>query len=559
MHNKYVHEQLMNIFCKEFQSVWLIKMDDQSLEVFAVDNEKAVPNSVKTVENFNSYDAARLWYVENCVVEHSKARVLAQTKLDVVISKIENGDSYFVEYGRISGDKINFNQLYYNKIVDEDGNIEYVVMGFRSIDMAKKAEIDDLTGLLARQVFFDKSAELLKDNPDKKFDILITDILDFKKINETYGVGVADEILRWEGKYLLEYMNEDIVIGRYGGDQMVAFGPHEQITKIISDGSVEKFCAAESANGLPAISVKFGVYVDIRHDRSIISSCDKAHMALNSIKYHYDKDIAFYSDEIEERLEKKRRIEHSMHKSLRDGDFKVYYQPKHDAQTGELVGAEALIRWIHPEYGFMNPGDFIPLFEQNGFIVENDRYVWNRTCENLKKWQDKGIKTVPISVNASKLTMANADIVNVMKQAIFKNKLRPSQLHIEITESLMTENTSDLVDKLNDIRTTGFKVELDDFGSGYSSINILSTLPIDILKLDMSFMQQFGDEKRSKVLVACINLAKELGFKTVSEGVELEEQNKVLGKLGVDMIQGYYYSRPLPEDEFEEYMIKKLA
>jgi len=553
-----LRRQLIELFLQEYQSVWLIKVDDLTLDVIVSDDNQVPPNSVETASGLRSYEEARNWYIDEYVVGHSKKMLREKSRMDYVLSQLSDKDSFFIEYGRKIEGIINSNQIRYDKIVKNNGEIEYIAMGFRNVDVAKNSETDDLTGLLTRPGFFAKAEEMLELNPDAQFDILISDIIDFKKINETYGTAVADKILRWQGDYLSALDIDGLLMGRYGGDQIVIFGKHEIIANVMGYSYKEEFAKAEKENGLPSITVKFGIYEDIKHDRSIVSSCDKAHMALNSIKHNYNKDLEYYSTELKTKLEKHRRIEESMHDSLKNGDFKVYYQPKHDAQTGKLAGAEALVRWIHPEYGFMSPGDFIPIFEHNGFIVENDRFVWNRTCENLRRWMDSGIDVVPISVNASKLTMERTDIVDNMKRSVMKNALLPDTLHIEITETLMSEDPADLVDKLNRIRDAGFRVELDDFGSGYSSMNVLSTLPIDVVKLDMSFMQQFGDEKRAKILVACVNLAKELGFNTVSEGVEHEEQREALGDLGVDMIQGYLYSKPLPEEEFEEYLKKHM-
>ena len=558
MNREEIYFQINQIISKEYQSLWLIKLDDLSIEVVFDNKLKAAPDSVAAAKKLLTYNEARKWYIENYVVEHSRERLLTQTAVDYILTELLSGESFFIEYGRLSEGRKNFNQLCYDKVVNADGKIEYLVMGFRSIDNRRNAEVDDVTGLLTRGGFFKKAEELLKDYPDKQFDIVISDIIDFKKINETYGSDIADDILRWHGTYLLSLINDNMIIGRYGGDQMVIFGTHEQVMDCLTDTKRDKFLQAERENGLPSITIKYGIYFDVKHNRSILSTCDKAHMALNSIKRHYSKDVAYYNDEIRNHLERQRRIEDSMHESLRNGDFKVYYQPKHNARTGELVGAEALVRWIHPEYGFMSPADFIPLFEQNGFIVENDKFVWRRTCENLKRWQERGIKTVPISINSSRLTMVSEDLVSDMKNAVDSHGLSPSQLHLEITETLMEENTEEMIKKLNEIRALGFKVELDDFGSGYSSLNVLSELPLDIVKLDMSFMQQFGDRKRSMVLESCIDLAKKLGFQTVSEGVEEKVQQELLGKLGVDMIQGYYYSKPLPENEFEIYLMQHL-
>lgn len=560
MGNDYIKEQIFEHLCKEYQSLWLISVADKSMKVYKQDNAKAIPNSVDNALKMRDFDEVRQWYVQNFVVGHLQEKVLAQTEMRYILDRLNEKAPYYVEYGRKNKGLINYNQLCFDKIISPDTKeAEYVILGFRNIDIAKRAEIDDLTGVYTRQMFFARAEKMLRDFPERQFDLSISDIVDFKKINETYGSDVGDEILKWQGSYISTFMSEDLIIGRYGGDQLVMLGTHEAVMDCLSPENKAIFDDAKKNNGLPAINIKFGIYPDINHNISIIAACDKAHMALNSIKRHYNRSVAYYNDEIKSHLEKQRRIEDSMYESMRQGDFKVYYQPKHDAKTGKLVGAEALVRWIHPEYGFMNPGDFIPLFEQNGFIVENDRFVFRKTCENLKRWEGMGIKTVPISINASKLTMSNADVVSNMRNAVEQNGVSTQQLHIEVTETLMTDNVADLIEKLNEIRRLGFEVELDDFGSGYSSINILSTLPIDVLKLDMSFMQQFGDKKRSVVLESCIDLAKKLGFKTVSEGVEYKEQSDELGRLGVDMIQGYLYSKPLPENEFEKYMLEHIA
>lgn len=379
MNKEQLNEKLINALCKEFQSVWLINLSDLSLKMFASESDAHILEGIRLVSAMKNYDEARNYYIDNFVVEHSRPRMVEETKIDNVLKKTAGGDSFFVEYGRVVGDLTNYNQLRFDRIFDEDGKTEYLLMGFRDIDVRMKAEIDDLTGLLTRQAFFDKAEELLLDCPDEQFDIIISDIVDFKKVNETYGAKIADEILSWEGNYIASHRSDGMLCGRYGGDQMAVFGTHTSIMRWMADSFHEHFIEELNNNGLPDIVIKFGAYLDIRHDQSVISSCDKAHMALNSIKRHYVKDIAFYDDKLKSQIDKQRRIEDSMYDSLKNGDFKVFYQPKHDAKTGELVGAEALIRWIHPEYGFMSPADFIPMFEQNGFIFENDKYVWRKT------------------------------------------------------------------------------------------------------------------------------------------------------------------------------------
>lgn len=542
----------------EYQSVWVVNLDDLQMQIFSENSDVSLPGAIHTALDFQAYDATRKWYVENNVALQDQKRLMEQTAAAYVIPRILDGKPFYIEYSRVDGSVTNYNQVCYSKYEPDGEPMKHFILAFRDIDVRKKMERDDLTGVYTRQFFFQKAEQLLKENPDKQFDLLISDIVDFKDINDMYGSAVGDEILRWTGTTLAASISEDRLVGRYAGDQFVLLSDHEFMQSVTALDERRGFAEQKLASGLPKTIVKYGVYENVDHNKSIISTCDKAHLALNSIKHQYGTYISYYDDTLMRTLDVEKRIESSMYEALESNQFKVYYQPKHDAETGALIGAEALIRWIHPEYGFMSPADFIPLFERNGFIVESDDYVWKRTCENLRNWMDKGLKVVPISVNASKITFAQNHLLEKLVSASENYTIDPSLLHLEITETLMTKDIDSLVEKLTAIRDYGYKVELDDFGSGYSSLNILSALPMDVVKLDMSFMRQFGDRKRTKVLAACIKLAKELGYETVSEGVETAEQCDLLAILGVDAIQGFYYSKPLPEEEFEQYLTEKI-
>lgn len=550
-------ELIMQRLCHEYQSVWIVNVKDLSLRVYTENVSGVIPNSVETVRSLSNYDDARKWYIINCVAPQDQKRLLEETSEEKLIEMLEFGEPYCVEYTRINGDKSNYNQLYFAKYEPDDQDMEHFIMGFRDIDVRKKVERDDLTGVYTRLFFFRKAEELLEGNPDEQFDLIISDVVGFKKINDKYGSEVGDEVLRWIGAYYARYLKNDIVVGRYAGDQFVMMCRHDVLQEMVSKGIIGKTTDSNVSSGLPKITIKYGVFENVNGAGSIISSCDKAHMALNTIKHLYGANIAYYDDTMRHQDEIESNIEGSMHEALKQEQFKVYYQPKHDSVTGALVGAEALIRWIHPVYGFMSPGDFIPLFERNRFVVEIDKYVWRKTCENLSKWKEKGLPIVPVSVNASKHTIKQKDLVEYFRETTEKYAVDPSYMHLEITETLMTDNMEALIEKLNAIKECGFQIELDDFGSGYSSLNVLSSLPLDVVKLDMSFMREFGNAKRSKVLNACVKLAKDLGYKTVSEGVENEMQSNLLSFIGVDAIQGYFYSRPLSEEDFEQYMISK--
>lgn len=547
-------QKVTDCLCNEFQAVWIIKIEDLSMTAFRLNFSTIMDERAEVIKKLNSYPVAREWYINTVIMPSDRPNILQLTETEHVLNKIADGKPFYVEYNRQNAGIVNYNQLLYKGIEGEDGKLEYFILGFRDIDVRMNSERDNLTGLYTRKSFFSRADEMLMNHPDAQYDLMMADLVDFKVINETYGASVGDEILRWFGTSILKNVTNEIVVGRYGGDQFVVMCKHEDMLRINSEKYREAFIEEESSNNLPRVVIKYGIYENVDHDMTIIAICDKAHMALNSIKHHYGTDYAYYSDELKSEIEMNHKIENGMHQALENEQFKVFYQPKHSAENGQLIGAEALIRWVHPTYGYMSPAEFIPLFEKNGFIVETDLYVWKRTCENLKKWRDMGLKPVPVSVNASKVTFAQPNLIRFLQLEVDKNNIEPELLHIEITETLMEENVEALIRKLTAIRAIGYQVELDDFGAGYSSINILSTLPIDIVKLDMSFMKQFGDPKRAKVLAACIKLAKELGYKTISEGVELKEQCELLGFLGVDAIQGFYYSKPLTEKEFEEYL-----
>lgn len=555
---KYLDEHdraVTNALCKDYQNVWLIEVDDMSMNIYS-ESESAIEGAVEVVEKIKYYEEARLWYINNCVAEDDRARMFEETSTQQVLDHISDGSVYVVEYMRNSHGKLNYNQLYYAKTDADDEKITHIVLGFRSIDSRMQVEIDELTGVYVRQAFIRRAEKMLRDNPDIDYDILLADIVDFKQINEKYGNKMGDKILMSVGDFLVSKKADNNLIGRYGGDLFVVLTDHDNMTHICN--KLDQYIDQLETEALPFFEMKFGRYTHIDHDRSITTVCDHAHLALNSIKDKYDKICAVYDDGFRKKLEIQRKIEGSMREALKDEQFKVYYQPKHAASTGKLVGAEALIRWIHPEFGFMSPGEFIPIFERNGFVTETDDYVWERTCKNIRRWMDSGLGVVPISVNCSKLAFGQDNLVERFNEPVKSYEIPANLLHIEITESLMEEDVNVLTEVLSELRDDGFEIELDDFGAGYSSINILSTLPLDVVKLDMSFMKQFGDIKRTKVLEACVNLGRNLGYQTISEGVETEEQLEMLKKLGVDTIQGFYYSKPIPESEFEEYL-KKYA
>jgi EAL domain-containing protein (putative c-di-GMP-specific phosphodiesterase class I) len=244
-----------------------------------------------------------------------------------------------------------------------------------------------------------------------------------------------------------------------------------------------------------------------------------------------------------------------METALKEGQFLVYLQPKYRIWDETLAGAEALVRWKHPEWGFQSPAEFIPLFEKNGFITKLDQFVWDKTCFYLRKWDEEGYPPIPVSVNVSRADIYHADIADIMMRTVTKYGLTPSRLHLEITESAYTEDPGQIIETVRHLRELGFVIEMDDFGSGYSSLNMLNQMPIDILKLDMQFVQSETAKPMDQgILQLIMELARRMHLSVVAEGVETKTQLDRLSETGCEYVQGYYFARPMPEGEFETLM-----
>ena len=285
--------------------------------------------------------------------------------------------------------------------------------------------------------------------------------------------------------------------------------------------------------------------------------CDRAVWVVDTIKGIYDQYVAVYDDKIRNILLREQAITDAMETALSEKQFTVYFQPKHSLNDDIMAGAEALVRWIHPEWGFMSPGEFIPLFEKNGFIRKLDEYVWESVCEKLREWKDKGYEIVPVSVNVSRADIYQSDLVKTFCKLIEKYDIEPKYLHLEITESAYTENPEQIISTVEDLRSKGFIIEMDDFGSGYSSLNMLGEMSLDILKLDMKFIRnQMAKPADRSLLKAIVEMAHTLDLKIVAEGVETEKQRDRLKAIMCDYAQGYFYAKPSPSAEYEKLLQK---
>lgn len=415
-------------------------------------------------------------------------------------------------------------------------------------------EKDSLTGLYTKEFFYRRVAQHLRENPDESFVMWVTDIQGLKVINEKYGIEMGDEVLRvMAGND--ERFEGFILGGRIEGDKFAALITEEVLPEVkkataLPDGGVNF--------PVPNVVIKHGFYHIRKHSTLEPQGMyDRALLALQKIKDSFGVYCAEYDDELRKTLLMRRQVADLAQAALDGRQFLVYYQPKYDIRRKETNGAEALVRWIHPELGFMNPGFFIPQFEKSGFIKQLDFYVWEEVCRTLREWRDRGMRMVPISVNVSRRNFETEDLAEQMIAIVDRYEIDHSFFHVEVTESAYSDNPQAITETLRKLHESGFAVELDDFGSGYSSMSALSELSLDIMKLDMSLIRNDNPNSDRSVLEFSVQLAKMMKLKTVAEGVETEEQAKRISSLGGDYIQGYFYSKPLPREEFERYLAKE--
>ncbi len=415
---------------------------------------------------------------------------------------------------------------------------------------------DALTGVYGKDYFYLQVSETLQNNPKKKYDLICFDIERFKLVNDMYGMQVGDELLKHVGNIINKSIYGYGFCGRLGADEFACILPHrEDYQKKYFADFIDRVNAFSDTVKLNLI-LRHGIYSIEDPSTPVNIMCDRAILAKESIKGKYGTYFAYYDDTIRQKLLDEQMIVSDMKKALSENQFQVYFQPKYDLKTEEIVGAEALVRWMHPQKGFMSPSEFIPLFEKNGFITDLDYYIWDQCCQKMRAWIDQGNIHTPISINVSRTDIYDPNLPQRILSMVQQYELSPKDLHLEITESAYTENSEQLIKTVSKLKKLGFIIEMDDFGTGYSSLNMLSELPIDVLKLDMRFIQKEEKKHRDRsVLSFIISLAKWMDLKVVAEGIETEDQVQLLQSLNCEYAQGYYYAKPMPQEQFEQHLL----
>ena len=422
-------------------------------------------------------------------------------------------------------------------------------------------ERDPLTGLYNREFFYRYADQYDQHHPAKEMDAIIVDIIHFHILNDRFGRAFGDELLRLTGEKLREAVqDQDGIVCRREADTFMVYCPTGQNYQALLDAVISGI----EENGITDSHIRFrmGVYTKADKTLEIERRFDRAELAANSIRDSVTKTIEFYSDETREKELLNSRLIDGFRRAIAEEQFTVFFQPKFKIQIDPpvLSSAEALIRWFHPEFGMISPGVFIPLFEENGLVQELDRFVWRKSAEQIRKWKDEFNFSVPVSVNVSRVDLYDPTLTDYLLGLIRDYGLETKELILEITESAYAEDNSELVETINELRKLGFIIEMDDFGSGYSSFNRITVLPFDVLKLDMMFIRSiFASGKDTWLLKVLVEIADYLKVTTVAEGVETEEQCKVMKEIGCDVVQGYYFSKPVPAKDFEPFLLERKA
>ncbi|MBQ9606510.1 MAG: EAL domain-containing protein [Lachnospiraceae bacterium] len=417
----------------------------------------------------------------------------------------------------------------------------------------QSAERDELTGLYSRAFFYEYAEMMDRYNSGMKTDAAILNVEHFHMVNEMYGRQFGDKVLISIAEAIKEYLAETEGLAcRSEADTYFIYMAHHDDYDGLLDHVNSKI--AELSKGLH-LHVRLGVYPRVEHDIEMDQRFSYARYACNTLRGNYMRYVAYYDMTMRERSVFHEHLVNDIHDALEQGQFKVYYQPKYNVQGEEPVvcSAEALVRWEHPEYGTIKPETFLHVFEENGLISILDRYVWKETIEQIGRWRKKNITGIPVSVNVSRIDLYDEGLPDYLMDLLEDNGLGSEDLLLEITESAYTDDNTQFIEAIENLRQEGFRIEMDDFGSGYSSLNVITTMPIDVIKLDMRFIEHIHEDSKALLVVKLImDMARSLEVPVVAEGVEIAAQYDLLRENGCSIIQGHYFSKAMSAEEFEE-------
>lgn len=458
----------------------------------------------------------------------------------------------------INGEKHYF-EIAYKRIYDESNRVicDYFVYNdrtqmYESWEQEKyKASHDSLTGLLNRDQFYEDVHDMVNKYHDTTFYLICSNIKDFKFINEIFGMEKGNQVLIKQAKLMASNPSERTICARLMNDRFALCLPREEFDEKRVADSIKELQREFSGNSFH-LHTYMGVYEIRDRDEAVSIMVDKANIAADTIKNNYDCCVAYYDEHLLEISIEQRRLLGEFEPALQNDEFVMYLQPQ-VKRDGAAKGAEALVRWVHPSRGIMTPYAFIDILENAGLIYKLDLYIWEKAAQKLAEWKEKGYGSYHISVNISTKDFYIIDIYETFTGLINKYGIAASNLHLEITETTLMTDFEKNMNIIHKLQGVGFRVEIDDFGSGYSSLNMLKDISADVLKIDMGFLRKSENEvKGQDILESIITLAGKIGMDVITEGVETKKQLDMLTMMGCHEFQGYYFSKPVPVSEFEE-------
>ena len=550
-----VEKQQMDIFSSSMESV-AVKYLLNSTKILSMQEENGSIAHMLGYESLEKFEQA----IEGCLwtVVYQEDIKRLQKELTGQILK---GNYYKLEYRMVKADgSILWVLENGTKSFDNEGNVVLNAMitditQLRQVrkNLGYRASYDALTGIYNRETFYSKAQKLIQLNPDVDFAILRMDIERFKVINDLFGEKVGDKLLKYIANI---YSNVNLplcVSGRLHSDNFVVLFKYTEETCKHFIESLQVMASSFSLDY--RVVLNFGLYriKDEDRDKPVSVMSDRAGLALKKAKGNYLVLYGEYDDDMRQDLVAEQAIVNEMGKALQQREFVLYLQPKYELANETIIGAEVLVRWQNAQRGFVSPGEFIPIFEHNGFIFNLDQYVWEESCRLLRKWLDEGRSPLPVSVNVSRVSMCSENLVGIFKNLIKKYNLPKHLLELEITESAYIDNPEYIIEVTKALQREGFVILMDDFGSGYSSLNMLKNLPVDVLKIDLKFLDSVDSSGRGgNILNSVVRMAQWLDIPVIAEGVETRNQVDFLKSIGCNWVQGFYYSKPVPVHEYED-------
>ncbi len=579
--------RVLGVICSKYAKEELLV----ELSVKPQEGTELVVNSSGSVilisDEFNEYLDGMSWeeFSENANSWKQKVEFDKEIQLKgCAVSNVQNKngrDIYFAAAQIDSYKEFFVVRLMSSKVVEEEVRIPmlriYVMMVFMVVFMAvmiiavlvsclknrkevyNAAYVDQLTGIPSKTKHKLDAQELI-DRREKRYAYMTFDVDNFKYINEMFGYEYGNRILIHIAKVIAHVAKEDELYARISSDNFVMLledmGTQKELTERIEDvfRMILEYREPEEDLSVCNLSFSCGVYrIDGKMDINTVRA--NANLARTESKKSVMDEIVFYDENLKTRRVEEKELEYEAEQALVNEEFLVYFQPKYDVVSEKIIGAEALVRWNHPVRGMLSPGLFVPVFETNGFITEVDLYVLNRVCELIESWLKDGIPPICISVNLSRVHLYERDLVQRLTEVVNRHNVPPEYIEFELTESAFYEETDSLLRVMSEIKAVGFRLSMDDFGSGYSSLNLLRRLPVDVLKLDKVFLEDCDEDdnevRGKRIVMHVISMAKDLKMEVLAEGVETKDQKEFLQNAKCDMIQGFYFARPMPTKEFE--------